>query len=177
VSRDPTGEVRERRNAATILGIIHACGKQGLPLEEVYRQLYNPQLYLHASGRSYRNKGAMTPGRTDETVDGMSLVKIASLIDDLRHERYRWQPVRRVYSEKQHSNQKRPLGVPTWSAKLLQEVLRLILEAYYEPQFSPSSHGFRPHRGCHTALREIYHRWVGTKWGLSRETSRHVSTV
>jgi group II intron reverse transcriptase/maturase len=152
------------RNAETILGIIHDRGKQGLPLEDVYRQLYNPQLYLHAYGRIYRNKGALTPGSTDETVDGMSLAKIASLIDDLRHERYCWQPVRRVYIEKKHSTKKRPLGVPTWSDKLLQEVLRLMLEAYYEPQFSPSSHGFRPHRGCHTALREIYHRWVGTKW-------------
>jgi group II intron reverse transcriptase/maturase len=152
------------RNAETILGIIHDRGKQGLPLEDVYRQLYNPQLYLHAYGRIYRNKGAMTPGSTDETVDGMSLAKIITLIDDLRHERYRWHPVRRVYIEKKHSTKKRPLGVPTWSDKLLQEVLRLILEAYYEPQLSHSSHGFRPHRGCHTALREIYHRWVGTKW-------------
>jgi group II intron reverse transcriptase/maturase len=159
VSRNPGGEVREMRNAETILGIIHERGKQGLPLEDVYRQLYNPQLYLHAYGRIYRNTGAMTPGSTEETADGMSLAKIASLIDDLRHERYQWRPVRRVYIEK-----KRPLGVPTWSDKLLQEVIRLVLEAYYEPQFSHSAHGFRPHRGCHTALREIYHRWVGTKW-------------
>jgi group II intron reverse transcriptase/maturase len=164
VSGDPLGEVREMRNAETILGIIHARGRQGLPLEDVYRQLYNPQLYLHAYGRIYRNKGAMTPGSTDETVAGMSLAKIASLIDDLRHERYRWQPVRRVYIEKKPSNKKRPLGVPTWSDKLRQEVIRLMLEAYYEPQFSQYSHGFRPQRGCHTALREIYHRWVGTKW-------------
>jgi group II intron reverse transcriptase/maturase len=164
VSGNPRGEVREMRNAETILGIIHDRGKQGLPLEDVYRQLYNPQLYLHAYGRIYRNTGAMTPGSTDETVDGMSLAKIASLIDDLRHERYHWQPVRRVYIEKKHSSKKRPLGVPTWSDKLLQEVIRLILEAYYEPQFSRSSHGFRPNRGCHTALREISHRWAGTKW-------------
>jgi group II intron reverse transcriptase/maturase len=152
------------RNAATILGIIHERGKQGLPLDDVYRQLYNPQLYLHAYGRIYRNTGAMTPGITDETVEGMSLAKIASLIDDLRHERYQWKPVRRVYIEKKNSTKNRPLGIPTWSDKLLQEVIRLILEAYYEPQFNRYSHGFRPNRGCHTALREIYHRWVGTKW-------------
>jgi group II intron reverse transcriptase/maturase len=164
VSGDPTGEVREMRNAATILGIIHERGTQGLPLDDIYRQLYNPQLYLYAYGRIYRNTGAMTPGSTAETVDGMSLAKIASLIDDLRHERYQWQPVRRVYIEKPHSTKKRPLGIPTWSDKLLQEVMRLILEAYYEPQFSRYSHGFRPKRGCHTALREIYHRWIGTKW-------------
>ena len=152
------------RNAATILGIIHERGKRGLPLADVSRQLYNPQLYLHAYGRISQNAGAMTPGVTAETVDGMSLAKIASLIEDVRHERYRWKPVRRVYIEKKHSTKKRPLGIPTWSDKLLQEVIRLILEAYYEPQFSRYSHGFRPQRGCHTALREIYHRWVGTKW-------------
>ena len=164
VSRDPKSEVREMRNADTILGIIHERGKQGLPLDDVYRQLYNPQLFLHAYGRIARNTGAMTPGVTGETADGMSLAKIEAIIDALRHERYRWTPVRRVYIEKKHSTKKRPLGVPTWSDKLLQEVIRQLLEAYYEPQFSQHSHGFRPQRGCHTALREIYHRWVGTKW-------------
>ena len=152
------------RNAETVLGIIHERGKKGLPLEDVYRQLFNPHLYLLAYGRLYRNDGAMTPGVTGETVDGMSLAKIDGIIGALRHERYRWTPARRVYIEKRSSTKKRPLGIPTWSDKLLQEVLRLILEAYYEPQFSPSSHGFRPGRGCHTALSEVRHRWVGTKW-------------
>src|SRR3954452_14093626 len=151
------------RSAETVLGIIHNRGRRGLPLEDVYRQLFNPELFLLAYGRISRNAGAMTPGVTAETVDGMSLAKIGRIIDALRHERYRWAPVRRVYIEKKGSVKKRPLGVPTWSDKLLQEVMRLILEAYYEPQFSPASHGFRPARGCHTALDEIYHRWVGTK--------------
>jgi len=75
------------RNATTILGIIHDRGKRGLPLEDIYRQLFNPQLYLLAYGRIYRNAGAMTPGTTAETVDGMSLEKIAAIIDALRQER------------------------------------------------------------------------------------------
>jgi retron-type reverse transcriptase len=128
-------------------------------------------LYLLAYGKIYRNKGAMTPGSTPETVDGMTLEKIASIITALRAERYQWTPVRRIYIEKKHSTKKRPLGLPVWSDKLLQEVLRSILEAYYEPQFSPSSHGFRPHRGCHTALAEIYHRWVGTKYFIEGDIS------
>lgn len=152
------------RSAETVLGIIRDRGKRGLPLEDVYRQLFNPALYLLAYGRIYRNAGAMTPGATAETVDGMSTAKIDAIIDALRHERYRWTPVRRTYIEKKNSTKKRPLGIPTWSDKLLQEVMRLILEAYYEPQFSPTSHGFRPRRGCHTALDEISHKWVGTKW-------------
>lgn len=132
------------RSAATVLGIIHDRGSRGLPLEDVYRQLFNPDLFLLAYGRISRNAGAMTPGVTAETVDGMSWAKIGRIIDALRRETYRWTPVRRVYIEKKGSTKRRPLGVPTWSDKLLQEVMRLILEAYYEPQFSPASHGFRP---------------------------------
>jgi group II intron reverse transcriptase/maturase len=152
------------REANQILGIIHERGKRGLPIEDLYRQLFNPNLYLHAYGKLYRNDGAMTPGSTAETVDAMALSKIAASIDLVRYERYRWTPVRRVYIEKKGSTKKRALGLPTWSDKLLQEVIRLILTAYYEPQFHDASHGFRADRGCHTALAEIHHKWVGTTW-------------
>lgn len=160
------------RNAETVLGIIHDRGNRGLPLGDVYRQLFNPTLYLLAYGRIYKNAGAMTPGATTETVDGMSMAKIEAIIDALRHERYRWTPVRRVYIEKKGSKKKRRLGIPTWSDKLLQEVMRLILEAYYEPQFSPASHGFRPRRGCHTALDKIDRTWQGTKWFIEGDIAQ-----
>ncbi len=152
------------RNADTVLGIIRDRGSRGLPLEDVYRQLFNPNLYLLAYGRISTNAGAMTPGATAETADGMSLEKIQRTIGLLREEKYRWTPVRRVYIEKRNSTKKRPLGIPTWTDKLVQEVIRLILEAYYEPQFSPRSHGFRPGRGCHTALQEVHRGWRGTVW-------------
>ena len=152
------------QTAETILSIIQERGKRGLPLTHVYRMLFNPALYLHAYGKIYRNKGAMTKGATAETVDAMSLSKIKAIIELLRYERYRWTPVRRIYIEKKHSKKLRPLGMPSWSDKLLQEVLRLILSAYFEPQFSSHSHGFRPNRGCHTALSESYHQWVGTTY-------------
>lgn len=159
------------RDADTVLGIIHERGKAGLPLEDVYRQLYNPQLYLQAYDRIRQNAGAMTPGTTGETADGMSLEKIGSIIEALRFERYQWTPVKRVYIPKK-SGKLRPLGLPTWSDKLLQEVMRSILEAFYEPQFSPRSHGFRPHRGCHTALMEVQRTWSGTKWFIEGDISK-----
>ena len=168
---DKDGEVREMRDAATVLEIIRERGRNGLPLERVYRCLFNPDLYLLAYGKIYRNAGAMTPGVTSETVDGMSLAKIEAIITALRQERYRWTPVRRTYIKKKGSSKKRPLGLPTWSDKLLQEVIRLLLEAYYEPQFSDRSHGFRPGRGCHTALREIQHGWHGTVWFIEGDIS------
>jgi len=151
------------RTAETVLSIIRERGRRGLPLERLYRQLYNRDLYLRAYGKLYANKGAMTPGATSETVDGMSLAKIDNIIEALRQERYRWTPVRRTYIPKS-SGKRRPLGLPSWSDKLLQEVIRSLLEGYYEPQFSDHSHGFRPGRGCHTALQEIIRRWRGVKW-------------
>jgi len=151
------------QNAETILNIIRDRGKRGLPLQRVYPLLYNPQLYLRAYARLYSNKGAMTPGTTPETIDGRSRAKIDALMDDLRHERFRWTPVRRVQIPKKNGKL-RILGLPGWTDKLLQEVLRSILEAYLEPQFSDHSHGFRPGRGCHTALSTIANGWMGTKW-------------
>lgn len=159
------------RNAETVLGVIRERGRRRLPLEDIYRQLYNRDLYLLAYGHLYRNHGALTPGATEETVDGMSLEKIDAIIDALRHERYRWTPTRRIYIPKK-SAKLRPLGLPTWSDKLLQEAVRLILEAYYEPQFSPHSHGFRPNRGCHTALGEITQSWRGVKWFIEGDISQ-----
>jgi group II intron reverse transcriptase/maturase len=159
------------QNAETVLGVLRERGRRGLPLDELYRQLFNPQLYLLAYGRIYSNKGAMTPGPDAETADGMTLGKIERIIDAVRHERYRFKPVKRHYIPKKDGTQ-RPLGLPSWSDKLLGEVIRLLLEAYYEPQFSDRSHGYRPGRGCHTALREVAVSWTGVTWFIEGDISR-----
>ncbi len=156
-------KVREMRNANTLLNIHQTRGSKGLPLERVYRHLFDRELYYRAYGKIYRNYGAMTPGTTKETVDGMSVQKIDTIIGLLRMERYRWTPVRRTYIEKANGKM-RPLGLPTWSDKLVQEVLRTLLEPYYEQRFSGHAHGFRPDRSCHTALLEIRNVWKATTW-------------
>jgi group II intron reverse transcriptase/maturase len=156
-------EVCEMQTTEVLLGLLRERGKRGLPLTRIYRQLYNVNLYLTAYGRIYRNKGAMTPGVTEETADGMSLERISTIINAMRQERYEWQPARRTYIPKKNGK-KRPLGMPVWSDKLLAEVMRMILNAYFDGTFSKHSHGFRESRGCHTALREIYHNWTGTTW-------------
>jgi group II intron reverse transcriptase/maturase len=151
------------QNAATVLAVIRERGSKGLPLERVYRQLFNRELFLLAYANLYGNAGAMTPGTTRETADAMSTAKIERLIACLRAERYRWTPVRRVQIPKKNGKT-RPLGIPTWSDKLLQEVIRLLLEAFYDPQFSAHSHGFRAGHGCHTALLDVTRNGKGTKW-------------
>lgn len=149
-----------------VLDIISDRDKRMLPLFRIYRLLYNKELFLIAYKNIYANNGAMTKGVTNETVDGMSIAKIDQIIDQLKRETYRFSPVRREYIKKKGSKKQRPLGLPTWSDKLLQEVIRLILNAYFEPQFSDTSHGFRSDRGCHTALDAIRAKggWKSVKW-------------
>jgi group II intron reverse transcriptase/maturase len=158
------------QDAEVVLGVLRERGRRGLPCDELYRQLFNPQLYLLAYGRIYSNQGAMTPGVTPETADGMSMAKIDRIVDAMRHERYRFSPVRRTYIPKRNGTL-RPLGLPTWSDKLVGEVIRLLLEAYYEPRFSDHSHGYRPGRGCHTALRDVVETWTGTVWFIEGDIS------
>jgi retron-type reverse transcriptase len=151
------------RDAQAVRAIHQERGAKGLPLERVYRHLFNPELYLEAYDKIRRNDGAMTKGATGETVDGTSLQRITRITELLRQERYRWTPVRREYIPKPNGKV-RPLGIPTWSDKLVQEALRSLLEPYYEQRFSTRSHGFRPKRGCHTALEQIVRTWKGTAW-------------
>jgi group II intron reverse transcriptase/maturase len=160
------------QSAETVLGVLRERGRRGLPLKKLYRQMFNTQMYLLAYGRIYANKGAMTRGVSQETVDGMSLGKIGRIIEAMRFERYRFRPVRRVHIPKKTGKGKtRPLGLPTWSDKLAGEVVRLLLEAYYDVGFSDRSHGFRPGRGCHTALREVANTWTGTTWFIEGDVS------
>jgi group II intron reverse transcriptase/maturase len=146
------------------LDLIRERGRRGLDLERVYRNIQRPDLFLLAYGKLYANQGATTPG-TDpkDTVDGMSLARVDTILQALAGGSYRWRPTRRTYIDKANGK-KRPLSIPGWQDKLTQEVLRRVLEAYYEPQFSDHSHGFRPGRGCHTALTEIAIHWKGTRW-------------
>jgi group II intron reverse transcriptase/maturase len=164
------------RNAETVLGVIRERGRQGLPLERLYRQLFNKELFLVAYKRIYSNAGAMTPGVTRETVDGMSLAKIDAIISALRSESYRWSPARRVYVPKK-DGRRRPLGMPPWSDKIVAEVVRLLLEAYYDVRFSDRSHGFRPGRGCHTALREVANTWTGTTWFVEGDIADYFGSL
>ena len=158
------------QEAAVVLSILRDRGRKDLPLTQLYRQMFNKNLYLLAYGNIYANQGAMTPGASEETADGMTEGKIDQIIELMRYERYRFAPARRIYIPKKNGKL-RPLGLPSWSDKLVGEAVRLLLEAYYEPGFSDLSHGFRKGRGCHTALRKIHDTWTGTVWFIEGDIS------
>jgi group II intron reverse transcriptase/maturase len=162
---------REMRSAQTYLEIVKSRGQRKLPLERVYRNMRHRELFLIAYGKLTGNKGATTPGiDPEDTIDGMNLKRIDRIIHQLKTGTYQWKPVRRTYINKKNSTKKRPIGQPSFNDKLVQEVIRMILEAYYEPQFSDLSHGFRSGRGCHTALKEVS-KWNGTKWFIEGDVA------
>ena len=130
----------------------------------LYRYMLRHDLYYLAYNRLYRNKGAATKGVDDDTADGFSEEKINKIIRSLSDETYMPKPARREYIPKKRSTKKRPLGLPVFTDKLVQEVLRMILEAIYEPNFSNCSHGFRPGRDCHTALKSMKMEFSGVSW-------------
>lgn len=130
---------------------------------KLYRYLLRPDLYFEAYKNLYANNGAATKGVNKDTADGFSEAKIAKIIKSLADETYRPMPVRRTYIEKSNGK-KRPLGIPTFTDKLVQEALRMVLQAVYEPVFFNCSHGFRPNRSCHTALADLKKGVVGARW-------------
>lgn len=131
--------------------------------ERLYRYLFNEEMFAVAYQRIYAKQGNMTPGTDGKTIDEMSLERIERLIVSLKDESYQPHPARRVYIPKKNGK-KRPLGIPSFEDKLVQEVVRLLLEAIYEGHFEGTSHGFRPHRSCHTALGMIQKSFAGAKW-------------
>lgn len=131
--------------------------------ERLYRILFNEEMYLVAYQKLQGKMGNMTPGVDGKTIDGMSMLRIEQLIQALKDESYQPKPAKRVYIPKKNGD-KRPLGIPSFDDKLLQEVVRMILEAIYEGSFEDTSHGFRPQRSCHTALKDIQYTYGHTKW-------------
>lgn len=129
----------------------------------LYRYLLRPDIYYVAYQHLYSNKGAGTKGVTDDTADGFSEIYIENIIEALKNEMYQPKPVRRTYIKKSNGKM-RPLGLPVFTDKLIQEAIRMILEAIYEPIFSDYSHGFRPKRSCHTALAQIKKEFTGARW-------------
>ena len=135
------------------IGSLPTVVRSGRRVNGLFRLMKASLLWEMAYQKIAPNKGAMTPGVDGETFDGFSPERVRSIIERLAAGTYRTQPVRRVYIPKANGK-KRPLGVPTTEDRLVQEVVRMLLEEIYEPLFLQRSHGFRPRRYCHTALEQ-----------------------
>ena len=153
------------QTAERVLSILKQKSKQdeSYVYDRIYRNFFNEDFFLRAYQKIHAKQGNMTPGTDGKTIDGFNRKQIANLIELLKWERYQPSPVRRTYIPKK-SGKLRPLGIPTFADKLVQEVARQMLEAIYEPVFSDNSHGFRPNRSCHTALYQIKSTSRGTNW-------------
>lgn len=144
--------------------------------ERLYRNLYNPDFYLQAYQNIYANKGAMTPGIDGMTLDGFGGQRVEKLIASLKDHSYQPQSVKRVYIPKKNGKM-RPLGIASSDDKLVQEIIRMILESIFEPSFSNCSHGFRAKRSCHTALLQIQHNFTGVKWFVEGDIKAYFDTI
>lgn len=134
---------------------------------DLYRLMYKEDLYIIAYERIKSEPGNMTPGTDEETLDGFSLEAIRKLIHQMRDQSFHFKPARTEYIPKSNGKMRR-LGIPTVKDKIVQEVMRMILQAIYDspegPYFTDASHGFRPLRSCHTALREFRNKWSAVNW-------------
>lgn len=153
------------QTAETVLSILKQKSKQdeSYGYDRIYRNFFNEDFFMRAYQKIHAKQGNMTPGADGKTIDGFNRKQIAKLIELFKTERYQPSPVKRTYIPKKNGKM-RPLGIPTFTDKLVQEVARQILEAIYEPIFSDNSHGFRPNRSCHTALHQIKSTCRGTNW-------------
>ena len=152
------------RNSENVLNSLAGHSQDlSYKFERLYRLLFNENLFAEAYQRLSRNPGNCTKGTDGQTIDGTSIKRIRDLIEQLKDESYRPCPARRIYIPKKNGKL-RPLGIPSFKDKLVQEVVRMILEAIYEGHFEDCSHGFRPHRGCHTAMASLQKGGSGTRW-------------
>src|SRR6266568_1581855 len=165
--------------SATVMRRLEALGEisiQGKPLNGLFRLLENPIVWHEAYANIYANDGAITPGTNKTTLDGFSEKRVMSIIARLKDGTYRFHPARRTYVPKKNGK-KRPLGISSGDDKLVQEVVRIILERTYEPIFENSSHGFRPGRSPHTALEQIGNQWSAIKWIVDMDIRSYFDTI
>lgn len=158
------------RDPSRILQVLNDRGRRGLGVNRIYKHLLNPELVLAAWAEIYDNSGALTPGvDAADTAEGMSMDRVDEIIALLKSGRYRPRPVRRVHIPKKNGTT-RPLGLPGFRDKLVGQMIRMLLEAYYEPQFRPTSYGYRPARGVAHAVEDVC-RWTGTIWWIEGDIS------
>jgi group II intron reverse transcriptase/maturase len=163
------------RTNRKLIGIRH-CVSNGRQVRDLFKMIVSCEdLWMQAYINIRANKGSMTVGIDKSTADGFSIELPKALIHQIKEGNFRFKPVRRVNIPKPNGKL-RPLGIPTFRDKLVQEVCRMILEIIYEPLFSNCSHGFRPNRSCHTALRDV-RKWSGITWFIEYDIKGYFDNI
>ncbi len=158
------------------LETLGELAKQGKRINGLFRLLESRVLWWQAYANAHQNKGAVTKGADGTSLDGFSEQRIERIIDALKSDQYRFNPVRRVHIPK-GNGKTRPLGIPSGDDKLVQEVVRMLLEKIYEPIFSKDSHGFRNKHSCHTALMQVKQKWTGMKWIVNMDIKGYFDNI
>jgi RNA-directed DNA polymerase len=158
------------------LETLGELAKQGKRINGLFRLLESRVLWWQAYANIHQNKGAVTEGADGTSLDGFSQERIERIIDALKRGNYRFNPVRRVHIPK-GNGKTRPLGIPSGDDKLVQEVVRMLLEKIYEPIFSKDSHGFRNKHSCHTALMQVKQKWTGMKWIVNMDIKGYFDNI
>jgi group II intron reverse transcriptase/maturase len=145
--------------------------KTSMKAKSLWALVNEPDLWVAAYKKLATSPGSLTRGGDHTTIDGYSMKILNLLREDVFEGKYRIGLTRRVYIPKPQGGL-RPLGVPVFRDRVVQEVFRSILEAVFEPRFSPNSHGFRPGRSQHTCMRQIRRDFRGTKWFIEGDISK-----
>ncbi len=156
------------------LGILSRKGKR---INGLFRLIENPTLWMQAYVNISANRGVTTKGVDGKSLDGFSKERVFEIVKSLKEGTYCFKPVKRVYIPKKNGKKKRPLGISSGDDKLVQEVVRIILDKIYEPIFQNSSHGFRPKKSCHTALMRIQQQWTSVKWMIDMDIESFFDTI
>lgn len=161
-----------RSNVLDKLNNLRIKASEGKPIDRnLISLLCNPTLLEIAYNNIKSKQGNMTPGITPEILDGISSEWFTETANLLRSGKFQFQPSRRIQIPKA-SGGTRPLSIGSPKDKVVQEAMRMILEAIYEPNFSDNSHGFRPLRSCHTALKTLYTNFRYSQWIIEGDISK-----
>jgi retron-type reverse transcriptase len=143
---------------------------------DLYKLLCDRDIYRIAYEKLKSKPGNMTRGINPTTLDGMSIEVIDGIIDKLKTEKFQFTPGRRIEIPKKLGGS-RPLTIAPPRDKLVQEAMRMIMDAIWDPSFVESSHGFRSGRSCHTALKEIKWKFQSSVWVIEGDISKCFDSI
>jgi len=162
----------------TILNKLNRMGGiNSHPINGIHKQMGRLELWIAAYAKLSRNPGSLTRGTDSNTIDGTSIETLKALQAKVLTGSYPWGSVRRIWIPKPGRAEKRPLGIPNFQDRVVQEVIRMLLDAIYEPRFKDCSHGFRANKGQHSSIKYVRAWFPGTIWYIEGDISKCYDSI